>query len=272
MMTRTLTVEQNLEEHMGVDLERGVHADPQHADLGRGANVIPQGVDLERGEQVDPQPLPAPSLDTGNLPVEVDEHEMDEQHHFNHDPETQIQVPAPEIPSNWQAPMVSYIGRELGNSMDLSAVGYTIWRPGNPGLPQGALEAEFDEFGVLQGVESDNEDQPRPQDSQQDDLKEDVDKDGNRMPALTNRFANIDGNADLGTLIGRHPVTQAMTHDIITGLQYLPTKLARKHHVLIPILGTTLTMKSVRTHAHVLAWQVLVWDLQTHRTNQVGPP
>ena len=86
---------------MGVDLERGVHADPQHADLGRGANVIPQGVDLERGEQVDPQPLPAPSLDTGNLPVEVDEHEMDEQHHFNHDPETQIQVLGPEVPRNW---------------------------------------------------------------------------------------------------------------------------------------------------------------------------
>jgi len=198
--------------------EEGVHADPQGADPKRGAIIDPQDdpqdVGPKRGEiidpqddgparevQVDPQLLPAPSLNTANLPAEVNEHEMDEQPNLAHDPETQIQVPVPEIPSNWQAPTVSYIKRELGKSMDLLPMEYTIWRPSNPGLPRSALEPKFDEFGVLLGVESGNEDQSHPQRSQQGDLEESIDEDDSKMPALVrdprnqNQFAVLADNS-----------------------------------------------------------------------------
>jgi len=142
-----------------VDLERGAIIDPQVPDL----EVDPQDPDPEGEVQVNPQPLPALSLKTV-IPIdgidEANEHETDKQSHLNHDPETQIQVPGPEVPNNWRAPTASHVQRELGNSMVLLSMGCAVWRPSNPrGAP------EFDENGVLLGIESDDEDCSRPQGS-----------------------------------------------------------------------------------------------------------
>jgi len=122
------------------------------------------------------------SLETG-VPIdgidEANEHETDKQSHLNHDPETQIQIPGPEVPNNWGAPTASCVQRELGNSMDLSSTGLTVWRPSNPrGAP------EFDENGVLLGIESDDEDYSCQQGSQQSDLEEGIVEDDGKMPAL----------------------------------------------------------------------------------------
>jgi len=109
---------------------------------------------------------------------------MDEQSHSSHNPETQIQIPIPEIPRNWQPPMTSYIERELGpnplsSGRDLLSTGYTIWRPSNPsGTP------EFDENGVVLGIDSDDIGNPRPQGSRQGNIEEGTVEEDGKMPAL----------------------------------------------------------------------------------------
>jgi len=173
-----------------VDLKRGAIIDPlvpdlevDHQDLDPEVPDLeadPQDPDPDRGAQVNPQPLPTLSLENG-IPIdkvdEVDEHEIDEQSHLNHNPETQIQVPRQEVPHNWRAPTVSYIQRELvGSNQDfsggpgLSSTKYTVWRPSNPfGTP------EHDQNGVILGIDSDGEDNSRPQGSRQGDLEEGID-------------------------------------------------------------------------------------------------
>jgi len=134
------------------DPERGVviahvvivhQDDPQDVDLERGAIVDPQDVGLERELQVDPQPSPALSLED-DVPIDDvggdNEHEMDQQSCSDHDAETQVQVPGPEVPGNWQPPTMSYISRELGTNLDLTPTGYKVWRPSNP---HGHVAPEF---------------------------------------------------------------------------------------------------------------------------------
>jgi len=59
----------------------------------------PQDVGLEGEEQVDPQPIPAPSLQ------DIDgDNKHEQQSHLDYNAETQIQVPGPEVPVNWQPP------------------------------------------------------------------------------------------------------------------------------------------------------------------------
>jgi len=102
------------DDHQDADLERGAIIDPQVPDLAVNHQDIdpevpdleadPQDPDPDRGAQVNPQPLPAHSHKNGILidgVDEIDEHEIDEQSHLNHDPETQIQVPRQEVPPNW---------------------------------------------------------------------------------------------------------------------------------------------------------------------------
>ena len=162
-----------------------VHQDnPQDVDLERGAIANPQDVGLERELQVDPQPLPALSLGD-DVPIDGvggdNEHEMDQQSHSDHDAETQIQVPGPEVPTNWRPPTVSYISRELGTNLDPTSTGYKVWRPSNP---HGCVAPEFDENGLLLNADSEKEDQPRQPGSQQGDLKEGAVEDDTKMPGL----------------------------------------------------------------------------------------
>jgi len=49
------------------------------------------------------------------------------------------------------------------------STGYKVWRPSNP---HGYVAPEFDENGLLLNADSDKEDQPRQQGSQQGDLEE----------------------------------------------------------------------------------------------------
>jgi len=95
-----------------IDLERGAtneprDPDPRIPDL----EADPLDPDKNREAQVNPQPLPAISHGAG-IPIdgidEAKEHEMEEHSHLNHHPETQIQIPIPEIPSDWQPPTTSY--------------------------------------------------------------------------------------------------------------------------------------------------------------------
>jgi len=153
------------EDPQDADLERGATCDsqdpqddPQDVDLKRGATTDshdsdPRIPDLEREQtadpldsgpdrelQVNPQPLPA-SNHEADIPIDeidgAEEHEMDERSHLGHDPETQIQIPTPEIPSDWQPPTTLHIERELGpnptsSGPDLSPTNHKVWRPSNP--------------------------------------------------------------------------------------------------------------------------------------------
>ena len=189
-----------------VDLERGATSDsqdpqddPQDVDLERGATddsqADPLDSDPDREVQVNPQPLPAISHED-NVPINeiegAEDHEMDEQSHLGHDPEMQIQIPIPEIPNDWQPPTSSYIERELGlnplsSGPDLSPTRHTLWRPSNPSAfpeyywrPSNPSETpEFDENGDVLGIDSDDEGNPRTQNPQQGDIKED-----GKVPAL----------------------------------------------------------------------------------------
>jgi len=88
--------------------------------------------------------------------------------------ETQIQVPIPEIPADWQPPTLSYITRELSNDVDTSSMGLVVWRPSNPPV--------FDNIGLL--VEENNKGQPSQQASQQGDLEEGSAEGDGKIPAL----------------------------------------------------------------------------------------
>jgi len=146
--------------------------DPQDVDPKRGAITDPQDVGPKKELQVDPQPLPALSLGD-DVPIDDvggdDAHEMDQQPRSDHDAETQIQVPGPEVPTNWQPPTVSRVSRELGTNLDLTSTRYKVWRPSNP---HEYVAPEFGENGLLLNADSEEEDQPRQQDSQQGDLEE----------------------------------------------------------------------------------------------------
>ena len=132
--------------------------------------------------QVDP--LPALSLED-DVPIDDvggdNEHEMDQQSRSDHDAETQIQVPGPEVPGNWRPPTMAYISKELGTDLDLTPTGYKVWRPSNP---HGYVAPEFDENGLLLNADSDKEDQPRQQGCQQGDLEEGTVGDDTKMPGL----------------------------------------------------------------------------------------
>jgi len=168
-----------------VDLERGAtnnsqDSDPRIPDLEGEQTADPLDSDPDRELQVNPQPLPA-SSHKADIPIDeidgAEEHEMDERSHLGHDPETQIQIPIPEIPNDWQPPTTLCIGRELGpnptsSGPDLSPTNHKLWRPSNPSTfleyywrpsnPSGA--PEFDENGVSLGIDSDNEGNSCPQD------------------------------------------------------------------------------------------------------------
>jgi len=81
--------------------------------------------------------------------------------------------------------MVSYIQRELGRSLDLTGgpdllpTEYTVWSPSNP-----RDTPEFDENGVILGIDSNNEGNPRPQGSRQGDLEEGTGEDDRKIPRL----------------------------------------------------------------------------------------
>jgi len=119
---------------------------------------------------------------------------MDEQSHLGHDPKTQIQIPIPEIPNNRQPPTTSPIERELGpnplsSGPDLSSTRYTVWRPSNPsGTP------EFDENGVILGIDSDDEGTPCPQGPRQGNIEGDTVKEDSKIPALVPARPGIDGD------------------------------------------------------------------------------
>jgi len=110
---------------------------------------------------------------------------MDQKPRSDHDAETQIQVLAPEVPTNysvnWRPPTVSYISRELGTNLDLTSTGFKVWRPSNP---HGYVAPEFDKNGLLLNADSDEEDQPHQQGSQQGDLEEGAVEDDTKMPGL----------------------------------------------------------------------------------------
>ena len=127
---------------------------------------------------------------------------MDEQSHSSHDPETQIQILIPEIPRDWQPPMMSYIEREIGpnplsSGPDLSSTRYTVWRPSNPsGTP------EFDENSVILGIDSVDEGNSCPQGSRQGNIEEGTVKEDGKMPRLVqdpqnqNPYAPLADNSD----------------------------------------------------------------------------
>jgi len=191
-----------------VDLKRGAtndsqDPDPRNPDL----EADPLDSDPDREAQVNPQPLPAIRHKAG-IPIdeidEAKEHEMDEQSHLNHDPETQIQIPIPEIPRDWQPRMMSYIKRELGpnplsSGPDLSPTRHTVWRPSNPSAfpeffwrPSNlSVTPEFDENGVILRIDSDDEGNSRPQGSRQGTVEED-----GKIPALVPARPGIAGDDD----------------------------------------------------------------------------
>jgi len=137
----------------------------------------PQNDGQGRGEQVDPQPIPALSSDTGTSMQDID----------GDDDETQVQVQIPEIPANWQPapPSLSYISQELGNDVDTSSMGLTVWRPDSP---------VFDDEGLL--VEGNHRGQPSQQASQQGDLEEGSTEDDGKIPALVPIGQGNAGNTD----------------------------------------------------------------------------
>jgi len=156
--------------------------DPRIPDL----EANPLNSDPDSEAQVNPQPLPAISHEAGTPidGIEAEEHEMDKQSHSGHDPETQIQIPIPEIPGNWQPPTTSHIERELGpnplsRGPDLASTRCTVWRPSNPsGTP------EFDENGVILGIDSDDEGNSCPQGSRQGNIEEGTVEEDGKMPRL----------------------------------------------------------------------------------------
>jgi len=90
----------DLKRGANADSERGAIDDPQNVNLLKGGLINdPQDVGLEGEEQVDPQPIPAPSLQ------DIDgDNKHEQQSHLDYNAETQIQVPGPEVPVNWQPP------------------------------------------------------------------------------------------------------------------------------------------------------------------------
>jgi len=167
----------DLEREASADSERGAIDNPQDANLLEGGLINdPQDVGLGREEQVDPQPIPAPSLRDADGD---DEHEQ--LSHSDYDAETQIQIPGPEVPANWQPPTLSYITRELSSNVDTSSMGYVVWRPSNP---SGYNPPVFDDDGLLVETNSNNEGQTPQQVSQQEDLEEDSFEGDGKMPAL----------------------------------------------------------------------------------------
>jgi len=167
----------DLKRGASADSERGAIDDPQDTNLlERGLINDPQDVGLGREEQVDPQPIPAPSLQ------DIDGDDKHEQRsHSDYNAETQIQIPGPEVPADWQPPTLLYITCELRNDVDTSSMGYAVWRPSNP---SGYNPPVFDDDGLLVEENSNNEGQTPQQVSQQGDLEEGTIEDDGKIPAL----------------------------------------------------------------------------------------
>jgi len=140
---------------------------------------------------------------------------------LGHGPETQIQIPIPEIPNNWQPPTTSYIKRELGpnplsSGPDLLPTRHTVWRPSNPSAfpeyywrPSNPSETpEFDENGVVLGIDSDDEGNPRPQGSQRDNIEVDTVKEDGKIPALVPIRPGTAGGDDKMSRLVRDPRNQ----------------------------------------------------------------
>jgi len=148
---------------------------------------VPQDVDQEREKQVDPQPIPAHDLETSASMQDID----------GDDAGTQVPVPIPEIPANWQPkpPTLSYITQELSTDVDTSSMGLVVWRPNNP--------PAFDDNGLL--VEENSRGRPSQQASQQEDLEDGSTQGNGKIPALVPIGEGNAGNDDRMPRLVRDP-------------------------------------------------------------------
>jgi len=113
------------------------------------------------------------------------------------DAETQVPVPIPETPADWQPkpPTLSYITHKLSTDVDTSSMGLVVWRPSNPPV--------FDDNGLL--VEENSRSRPSQQASQQGDLEEGSTQGDGKIPALVPIGEGNAGNDDRMPRLVRDP-------------------------------------------------------------------